>query len=192
MAFFDKMIDSISIAGQEVSQKAKAATENVRIGNMIKANERMIEKLTYQVGAQCVEKYVNDPDSEYKELFAEILRLRKENMDYQAELQQASQVNVCAKCGFNNNMTAKFCTSCGAPLPAPMAKGRQCPKCGFMNEDDALFCVECGSPIQEKEGKESGEESEGEGMAAVNLCKNCGAELAKDSIFCTTCGMKCE
>lgn len=152
MALFDKMKDSITMAGQEVSQKARSATESVRIGNLIKANDRMIEKLTYQVGLQCVNKYVNDPNSEYAALFSEILRLRNENQRYQAELQQATAVNPCPHCGFNNNMAAKFCVSCGAPLaaaptPAPAAGGCICTKCGFMNAADAAFCVECGAPI---------------------------------------------
>lgn len=192
MAFFDKMMDSISIAGQEVSQKAKTATENVRIGNQIKANERMIEKLTYQVGLRCVEKYVNDSDSEYKDLFAEILRLRKENMDYRAELQQASAVNTCPKCGYSNNTSAKFCISCGAPLAAPPVKGKKCPGCGFMNDDDAVFCVECGTPVSKEENQETQEEADRKEETVVNICKNCGAELEEDSMFCTTCGMKCE
>ena len=186
------MMDSISIAGQEVSQKAKTATENVRIGNQIKANERMIEKLTYQVGLRCVEKYVNDSDSEYKDLFAEILRLRKENMDYRAELQQASAVNTCPKCGYSNNTSAKFCISCGAPLAAPPVKGKKCPGCGFMNDDDAVFCVECGTPVSKEENQETQEEAGRKEETVVNICKNCGAELEEDSMFCTTCGMKCE
>ena len=152
MALFDKMKDSITIAGQGVSQKARSATESVRIGNLIKANDRMIEKLTYQVGLQCVGKYINDPNSEYAALFSEILRLRNENQRYQAELQQATAVNPCPHCGFGNNMAAKFCISCGAPLtaaptPAPAAGGCRCPKCGFANAADAAFCVECGTRL---------------------------------------------
>lgn len=50
MALFEKMKDSISVAGQGVSQKAKSATESVKLNNQIKSNERMLEKLTYQVG----------------------------------------------------------------------------------------------------------------------------------------------
>ena len=50
MAFFDRMKDSLTTAGQEVSQKAKNATENVRLGNLIKNNDKMVDKLLYQVG----------------------------------------------------------------------------------------------------------------------------------------------
>lgn len=205
MALFDKMKDSISVAGQGVSQKAKSATESVRIGNMIKSNDRMIEKLTYQVGLQCVERHVEELDSEYSELFGEIRRLREENQRHRAELQQLTAANVCPKCGFNNNAAAKFCISCGAPMTAP-AGGKKCGKCGFMNAEDAAFCVECGSPIPKEEAAKASEEasvyqreaplagepSSKEEEQPKNTCKSCGAVLDDNSLFCTECGTKRE
>lgn len=204
MALFDKMKDSISVAGQGVSQKAKTATESVRIGNMIKSNERMIEKLTYQVGVQCVERHVEEQDSEYAELFGEIRRLRDENQRHRAELQQLTAANVCPKCGFSNNAAAKFCISCGAPMTAPAGR-KKCGKCGYMNAEDAVFCVECGSPIPKEEAETPKETSVYQGEAPLtgglppqeevqpeNICKNCGAVLDDSSLFCTECGMKRE
>ncbi len=151
MALFEKMKDSLTIAGQEVAQKTKNATEGVRISNLIKANERMIEKLTYQVGLQCVKNHMQETGSEYESLFAEIRRLRSENQVYQEELRRATAVKVCPQCGVGNKMTSKFCIGCGAPLPAQEAEGpaggKRCPKCGTMNDEDASFCVECGTPM---------------------------------------------
>ncbi|MFR4626382.1 MAG: hypothetical protein ACLT8Y_07620 [Dorea formicigenerans] len=57
MAFFDRMKDSLTTAGQEVSQKAKNATENVRLGNLIKNNDKMVDKLLYQVGLKYYEAH---------------------------------------------------------------------------------------------------------------------------------------
>lgn len=152
MALFDKMKDSISVASQGVSQKAKNATESMKIGNQIKANERMIEKLTHQVGVQCVKNHVNETNTEYAELFSEILRLREENAGLQMTLQTLAVGNVCPQCGFSNNQSAKFCISCGNPLnmaqPAA-AGGRQCAACGSWNAEDAMFCTECGQRLGE-------------------------------------------
>lgn len=152
MALFDKMKDSISVASQGVSQKAKTATESMRLSNQMKANERMIEKLTNQVGAQCVRNHVNEAGTEYDALFSEILRLRRENQGLQAELQALSVGNVCPKCGFGNNPGSKFCISCGSPLnmnvnTAPVG-GKTCVHCGVVNAEDALFCVECGKRFE--------------------------------------------
>lgn len=147
MELFEKMRDSLSTAGQGVSQKAKSMTESMKISNAIKANERMIEKLTLQVGMQCVGRHLNDVDSEYSELFAEIRRIKEQNQRYQKELKQLSAVIVCPQCGFNNGASARFCISCGAPLSVVPAGGKKCAKCGHMNSTEAAFCVECGSPV---------------------------------------------
>ena len=216
MALLGKMKDSITIAGQEVAQKTKNATEGVRIGNLIKANERMMEKLTYQVGLQCVRNHMQDADSEYETLFAEIRRLRSENQAYQEELRRATAVKVCPQCGVGNKMTSKFCISCGAPLPvqepAMQAGGKQCPKCGTPNDEDASFCIECGTPFTAAENVEAQpyqEEvplppaepdslaepevpAEPETPAAGDVCGNCGAPMTDDMLFCINCGTKRE
>lgn len=198
MELFDKMKESITIAGQEVSQKAKSATESVRLGNMIKSNDKMIEKLTYQVGVQCVNNHINEPNTEYDALFSEILRLKSENQRLQVELQQATAVNSCPHCGFNNNAAAKFCVSCGAPLftvPTPAAGGRCCPKCGTTNTDDAAFCVECGTPLPPAVPAENPSQIfqktpayENAPAVPKNCCTNCGFLNASDAMFCVECG----
>lgn len=201
MALFEKMKDSISVAGQGVSQKAKSATESVKLNNQIKSNERMLEKLTYQVGVQCVKNHLQDAESEYGELFREILRLQKENQQLQQMVQALTAGNVCQQCGFSNNPDAKFCISCGSPLQkaAPVSNGpvngKKCPSCGFVNAADSAFCVECGTNIaavaanNPQAGTEAKQEEPMQ-QPVVPKCKNCGAILEEDSLFCTECGTK--
>lgn len=202
MELFDKMKESITIAGQGVSQKAKSATESVRLSNMIKSNDRMIDKLTYQVGLQCVNNHINEPNTEYSALFSEILRLRTENQRLQAELKQATAVNSCPHCGFNNNANAKFCVSCGAPLfvvPAPAADARCCPKCGTANVNDAAFCVECGTPLSSAVPASNPSSNpsqvfqktpayESTSTVFKNYCPRCGFANTNDAMFCVECG----
>lgn len=185
MALFEKMKDSISVAGKGVSHKAKTATESAKINNQIRANERMIEKLTYQVGVQCVEQHISEENSEYAELFKEILRLREENREYQSELQKITAVNVCPQCGFGNHTTAKFCISCGAPLADMRTDGKSCSACGYVNAADALFCVECGEKLPAEDTADQSKEEMPE-----NVCANCGAVLGENVLFCTKCGTK--
>lgn len=151
MAFFNKMKDSISVAGQEVAQKAKNTTESAKIGNRIKVNESMIEKLIVQVGKRCVSNHLNDKDTEYDDLFQEILRLKQENQAMEDEQWRLTAMNACPQCGFMNNQTAKFCIKCGAPLEEMTKKyKRKCENCGTANSEDALFCIECGMKLMDK------------------------------------------
>ena len=76
MAMLDKMKDSINAAGQGISTKIKDGLESERISAKIRDDEKMIEKLIYQVGVQCVKRHAEEAGTEYEELFAEIRRLR--------------------------------------------------------------------------------------------------------------------
>ena len=103
---------------------------------MIKNNDKMVDKLLYQVGLKYYEAHGQEEGTEYQELFAEINRLKSENAAYQQELDNLAATNKCPQCGFGNNAGAKFCISCGAPLnqtpvaPAQSAPGKCCDKCG--------------------------------------------------------------
>ncbi|MDQ3935222.1 MAG: AAA family ATPase, partial [Actinomycetota bacterium] len=48
---------------------------------------------------------------------------------------------ACAACGTENPAGARFCMSCGAPLP------RVCPSCGAENPVEARFCMSCGTQL---------------------------------------------
>lgn len=147
MDFFETMKESIS-------QKAKSTTESMRLNNQIKSNVKMIEKLTYQVGLQCVNHHAEESDSEYADFFREIKRLLEENQICQDALMRLAAEKICAQCGFSNSSTGKFCVSCGAPLPEqaqPQEEqpepNRYCPECGTPNAGDAAFCEECGTHL---------------------------------------------
>ena len=51
------------------------------------------------------------------------------------------EVSLCPHCGAKNNVGAKFCSECGAPL------ARTCAACGAKNEAGAKFCGGCGKPL---------------------------------------------
>jgi class 3 adenylate cyclase len=48
---------------------------------------------------------------------------------------------ICASCGTENRIGAKFCTECGSALAAG------CPTCGSVNLANAKFCSECATPL---------------------------------------------
>ena len=49
----------------------------------------------------------------------------------------------CPSCDSEHSKSAKFCDTCGAPLPM------QCPSCGSSNRPGAKFCNECGAALSQ-------------------------------------------
>lgn len=156
MDFFEKMMDSFSTASQDVAKKAKNATESVKLNNQMRANERMIKKLIYQVGLLCFENQGKE-SMEYDELFQEIHRLKNENSQLQDEILDMSAEKICPQCGFGNDTGVNFCVRCGTNLrnievttgvSAETTDGKICANCGSVNETEALFCIECGTKFK--------------------------------------------
>ena len=48
---------------------------------------------------------------------------------------------ACPSCGSDNGPSARFCATCGTPLP------RVCPRCGAAVGDEARFCATCGQSL---------------------------------------------
>ena len=156
MAMLDKMKDSINAAGQGISTKIKDGLESERISAKIRDDEKMIEKLIYQVGVQCVKRHAEETGTEYEELFDEIRRLRAQVEKEKEELRLATEVKPCPQCGYGNKISSKFCVKCGSSLTvkenldASNIKEKYCTNCGFKNDGDALFCINCGNKLEEE------------------------------------------
>ncbi len=81
----------------------------------------------------------------------------------------ATTMVTCPSCHTVQPSGGKFCSSCGAALPAPAG---HCSACGFDNPAGARFCAQCGQPLGPQ----------------VTRCPSCGAELALSQRFCSSCG----
>lgn len=75
---------------------------------------------------------------------------------------------ACPKCGAQNNITMKFCGSCGSKLIETVI----CPHCGKENSGEMKFCGECGSPLD------------------ALKCPSCGFENKPGMKFCGKCGKR--
>jgi hypothetical protein len=69
----------------------------------------------------------------------------------------------CARCGFDNRPSARFCKQCGEALRAqatmpvmPRSPEITCPACGANNpKSGARFCLRCGKPLPEVASEQS-------------------------------------
>jgi membrane protease subunit (stomatin/prohibitin family) len=74
----------------------------------------------------------------------------------------------CPNCHAGAPQGARFCPSCGSPLPTPA----HCEACGHDNPPSARFCANCGQALS----------------AQPAHCPSCGAEVAPGQRFCASCG----
>ena len=64
------------------------------------------------------------------------------------------QKMTCPQCRFENPEEARFCTECGAALPAKLSAKNVCAQCGSENEAEDTFCTNCGISLKPKPPKE--------------------------------------
>jgi hypothetical protein len=108
---------------------------------------------------ECVSKF--SPDEEQFKQLTDLLPAIEElknklsifgNLDLNAIPEVKSTAFSCKYCGYENDLDAVFCQSCGNqiqrenpsnPNPAEIS----CSSCGAKNQEQALFCKKCGKPI---------------------------------------------
>lgn len=112
MAFFDKVKGTFT-----------NASDNFKMNNQMKENDRQIQNLLFQVGVQCYNTHGHETGTEYDNFFREIHRLREENNRLQQQI-TALAGKTCPQCGHQNANDSKFCVNCGAPLDNVPAGGQ--------------------------------------------------------------------
>jgi class 3 adenylate cyclase/DNA-binding SARP family transcriptional activator len=83
------------------------------------------------------------PDPETKALFEQLGREAKgkaASSPVLAAKGKQARAMACSACGAVNPAAARFCSQCGAALPA-------CPQCGHLSPRGSRFCQECGAPL---------------------------------------------
>ncbi len=67
MEFLDKLGETISVKGKEVSDKAKDMAEVVNLKSQISTCQNVIKKNYIEIGKRYYEKHASSPDEEYEE-----------------------------------------------------------------------------------------------------------------------------
>ena len=137
MSFFDELTQKAKTAGENVSERARGASEkakevanSVKISAAILAEKRELDKRYREIGQWYANEYA--PDGEVPEGIADVMNAVREIQEkisaLQAERDQAEteeaiaaeEGKVCPVCGKISD--ARFCPHCGAPLvEAPQA-----------------------------------------------------------------------
>ena len=101
--------------------------------------------------------------------------------------QDGLQPASCTSCGAPLAGQARFCQTCGTPLPVPEPERRpSCAACGFVLGENARFCQACGTPVPVPEPERLSAASPL--LEEGTHCTRCGTLAPQSSLFCHKCG----
>ena len=153
MSIFDKVIDSITVAG--IPQKVNYTTNIMKLNNQIKANYKEIEKLTAQAGEQYVTQHLNDENPEFPDLIDRIRKIHQENQSLLNEIEQLKENQKEEEVSRLQSMQERqgqreTMRQQKIEYQENMNRGMNeavkfCEKCNEKNEIDAKFCIHCGN-----------------------------------------------
>jgi rubrerythrin len=118
MEFFSKLGETISVAGRDVSQKAKDLTETTRMSMDIKAKEDYICKQYASMGEKYYEMHQDDDEPLFEEI-ALIREARAEVARMKDQLAEKKGMKRCPVCQASMDQDAQYCPSCGAKYETP-------------------------------------------------------------------------
>lgn len=116
MGFFDDLTESLTIAGRDVTQKAKDVSELAKLKLDIKSKEDYVQKQYAALGAAYFEKHKEEEGIEEAEQFFLIKEALGEIERMKAEVLKLQGATECPKCGAKMPEGVAFCSSCGAKM----------------------------------------------------------------------------
>lgn len=116
MGFFDELTESLTIAGRDVTQKAKDVSELAKLKLDIKSKEDYVQKQYAALGAAYFEKHKDEEGIEEAEQFFLIKEALGEIERMKNEVLKLQGVAECPKCGAKMPEGATFCSNCGTKM----------------------------------------------------------------------------
>lgn len=116
MGFLDKVSETITTAGKDVSNKAKEIAEVTKLKNAISAEEKKIKAAYETIGRKYVAQYREQNDALFKEEIAEIDHCNEVIDLRRKELSQVKNTAICPACGAAVEEGSTFCNKCGSKL----------------------------------------------------------------------------
>ena len=106
---FDKIQDTVILAGTQVEQTARDLTERAKLQYEIRTRESYLNELYKELG----KKYYTEHRDEDGEEFVEIDNLLDELGKLRQELADRKGAKHCPRCGAQVSADADYCSKCG-------------------------------------------------------------------------------
>lgn len=159
MAFFDRLGESLTSAGKEMTQKAKEVSEITKLKLDIKAKEDYVQGQYALLGMNYYAKHKDEESCEEAEQFFLIREALGEIDRMEAEVLRLQGAAECPSCGAHMPLGAAYCSSCGARMSEPAGEDTvvETVAAEVVDVTDAEGVTDAASPAVET-GKEGTEE----------------------------------
>lgn len=124
MAFFDKIGESLTSAGKEVTQKAREVSEITKLKLDIKAKEDYVQGQYALLGMDYYAKHKDEENCDEAEQFFLIREALAEIDRMEAEVLHLKGAVECQNCGAQMPVGASYCSSCGAKINDPAEENK--------------------------------------------------------------------
>jgi hypothetical protein len=114
--FFNKVQDTVILAGKVVSEKAKNVTDVTKTKYVLSMKESDLRSKLVLLGEKYYNENKDNEDFANDELFLDIANLKDDIKDLQDRIKDLKNVKTCPECGCEVKSEARYCDSCGAKL----------------------------------------------------------------------------
>lgn len=153
MAFFDKVGETLTNFGNDVSNKTKSMMDISNYTNQLKTCQKTLNDNYLELGKFYFVKYRDTPDPEAEALFTNIREAQQAISHLNDAIRQSKGVKICSNCGAEVALNGLFCQSCGSKMDDTIiddeeqTSGGKCPKCNSDIKAGAAFCEACGTKL---------------------------------------------
>ncbi len=191
-------LDSVTKFTSGVAEKTKGNVDVLSLNSQISGNEKEINELYRQLGANYYAAHKDDPEDNFKGtvdtitqrfatiegLKAEIEKKKEEIAAVQLTAPAAAATTVAAPVMMQP--TGKVCQKCGQPIGDELF----CGNCGTKQEPVAETPVAPATEAPAAETPVTAETPVAENQAQGRVCSECGSKIDDDAVFCPNCGKK--
>lgn len=205
-SFLDKFANKVNDLGNKVVEKTTNSTENIRLTNSIKDEERQITAAYQEIGKKYRELYGAAPAPEFAELLNDIAKREMLIGEYRKKIQQNKGKMNCQTCGAEIECTAAFCAKCGTKNPVAEEIARAKAEAEAKAKAEAAAKAQAQAEAAAQAAKAQAEAAAAQAAAvqetaaetgaapaapaAKTFCTNCGKPISEGNIFCTNCGTR--
>ncbi len=209
-SFFDNFANKMNEIGNKVVTATTNSTENIRLTNSIKDEERQIANDYKEIGIKYRELFGADPAPEFAALLQDIAKREILISEYRKKVLQNKGKVTCSNCGTEIESACAFCTNCGTknPVAEEIARAKAEAEARAKAEAEAKAKAkaeaEAAKAQAQAEAKAKAQAAEAEAVkeqaeAAANTAAETGAapapapfaekaEVVTPEIVCKNCG----